>query len=159
DAQAGPRPVLIRAARIASHTRAGVSGMSRSCTPSGASASRTALTKAAGAPIVPDSPQPFAPSGLWVQGWLSSTGDRVEEPADFARLAGGGRLVEDQHARAAAHRPGHGDELTLGVRERIGARARVDAETETGEASRPPACSCSARRSTTARPSRRREGR
>src|SRR6266566_118647 len=73
DAQAGPRPVLIRAARIASHTRCGVSGMSRSSTPSGASASRTALTKAAGAPIVPDSPQPFAPSGLWVQGWLSST--------------------------------------------------------------------------------------
>src|ERR1700747_1139483 len=46
--------------------------MSRAGTPRGASASSTALTTAAGAPIEPASPQPLAPSGLWVQGWLSS---------------------------------------------------------------------------------------
>src|SRR5262245_14922615 len=46
--------------------------MSRSVTPRGASASSTALTTAAGEPMEPASPQPLAPSGLWVQGWLSS---------------------------------------------------------------------------------------
>jgi hypothetical protein len=39
-------------------------------TPNGSSASRIALVIEAGAPMVPDSPQPFTPSGLWVQGWL-----------------------------------------------------------------------------------------
>src|SRR2546430_12071769 len=61
-----------RARIIACHTRCGVAGISRSVTPSGASASSSAPTTAAGAAIAPASPQPFAPSGLWVQGWLSS---------------------------------------------------------------------------------------
>src|SRR5262249_28820453 len=60
---------------MARHTRYGVAGISRSVTPSGVSASRSALTTAAGAPIAPDSPQPLAPSGLWVQGWLSSVSE------------------------------------------------------------------------------------
>src|SRR5262245_65414508 len=57
---------------IACQTRSGVSGISRSVTPRGARASSAALTSAAGEPIEPASPQPLAPSGLWVQGWLSS---------------------------------------------------------------------------------------
>src|SRR2546425_2291824 len=61
-----------RARIIACHTRCGVAGISRSVTPSGASASSSAPTTAAGAAIAPASPQPLAPSGLWVQGWLSS---------------------------------------------------------------------------------------
>src|SRR5262249_32449901 len=58
--------------RIRRHTCSDVSGISRSVTPSEASASSAAPTSAAGAPIEPASPQPLAPSGLWVQGWLSS---------------------------------------------------------------------------------------
>jgi hypothetical protein len=53
-----------RAPRIAAHTRAGRSGMASSRTPSGRSASRTAFISAGGAPTVPASPTPFAPSGL-----------------------------------------------------------------------------------------------
>jgi hypothetical protein len=51
-------------ALIARHTWPLVAGMARSRTPSGASASTTAFMTAAGAPIVPASPQPLAPSGL-----------------------------------------------------------------------------------------------
>src|ERR1700736_5877220 len=54
------------AAWSACHTRCGVAGMSRYFTPDAASASCTAFISAAGAPIAPASPQPFAPSGLWV---------------------------------------------------------------------------------------------
>jgi hypothetical protein len=42
--------------------------MSRCVTPTGASASITAVIIAAGAPIAPASPQPYAPSGLCVHG-------------------------------------------------------------------------------------------
>src|SRR5262245_34847499 len=60
------------ACRILRHTCSDVSGMSRSTMPRGVSASSAALITAAGAPMAPASPQPLAPSGLWVQGWLSS---------------------------------------------------------------------------------------
>ena len=53
---------------IASQTRLDEAGMSKSFTPSGASASSTALMTAGGEPIAPASPQPLVPSGLWVQG-------------------------------------------------------------------------------------------
>ena len=64
--------------------------MSRSVTPRGASASSTALTTAAGAPIEPASPQPLAPSGLWVQGWLSSHSvtNAAVLPRSLAAMAG-----------------------------------------------------------------------
>jgi len=52
---------------MASHTRSEVAGMSISTMPSGANASTTAFMIAAGAPMVPASPQPLAPSGLCVQ--------------------------------------------------------------------------------------------
>ena len=52
---------------MARNTRSGVAGMSRAVTPSGASASSTAFMMAGGAPIVPASPQPLAPSGLCAQ--------------------------------------------------------------------------------------------
>lgn len=52
------------AARIAFHTRSGVHGMSRWRMPRWLSASTTALCTAGVEPIVPDSPMPFAPSGL-----------------------------------------------------------------------------------------------
>src|SRR4029453_4131177 len=60
------------ACRILRHTCSAVSGISKSVTPNGASASSAAPTTAAGAPMAPASPQPLAPRGLWVQGWLSS---------------------------------------------------------------------------------------
>src|SRR5271170_363877 len=63
---------------IARHTVSGVNGMSISVTPRGASASSTALTIAAGAAIAPASPQPFAPRGLCVHGWLSSNSDSMD---------------------------------------------------------------------------------
>ena len=50
----------------------GVNGMSTPRTPTEPSASIMALVMAAGAPMVPDSPQPLTPEGLWVQGWVSS---------------------------------------------------------------------------------------
>jgi hypothetical protein len=53
---------------MASQTRAGVAGMSMSLTPNGRSASSTALMTAGGEPMAPASPQPLAPSGLWLQG-------------------------------------------------------------------------------------------
>src|SRR4051812_14025786 len=53
----------------------GVAGISMSRTPSECNASSTALITAAGAAMVPASPHPFAPSGLCVQGWLSSSSD------------------------------------------------------------------------------------
>ena len=55
------KPNQPRAARIAAHTRSGVVGMSICVTPSGASASITALTTAGSAPTVPASPAPLAP--------------------------------------------------------------------------------------------------
>src|SRR5215471_17265896 len=51
---------------MACHTRWGEAGMVMSVTPSGASASSTALITAGGEPMAPTSPQPFEPSGLWV---------------------------------------------------------------------------------------------
>src|ERR1700722_13025608 len=57
---------------IASHTLAGVAGMSISATPSGRSASSRALITVGGAPIVPDSPMPLTPSGLVRHGTSSS---------------------------------------------------------------------------------------
>ena len=53
---------------MASQTRAGEAGMSRSVTPEPRKASSTALITAGGEPIAPASPQPLVPSGLWVQG-------------------------------------------------------------------------------------------
>jgi hypothetical protein len=49
--------------RMASQTRAGVTGMSTWRTPNGSSASTTALTTAGGDPTFEDSPTPLAPSG------------------------------------------------------------------------------------------------
>ena len=50
--------------------RDGVAGMSIWVTlwPPDCSASTTALITAGGDPMAPASPQPFTPSGLWVQG-------------------------------------------------------------------------------------------
>src|SRR3954453_11219769 len=59
----GHRLSYRRSVRNASHTRAGVTGMSMLRTPRCASASMTALTYAAGDPTVADSPTPFAPMG------------------------------------------------------------------------------------------------
>jgi len=55
---------------IACQTRDGDSGMSiwAMSWPPDCSASMTALTTAGGLPMAPASPQPFTPSGLWVQG-------------------------------------------------------------------------------------------
>src|SRR5438105_2606299 len=61
-------PYAARNSRIACQIRALVVGMSRCLTPSGASASITALTIAGKAPTVPASPAPFAPSGLSLVG-------------------------------------------------------------------------------------------
>src|SRR6267378_1319784 len=52
------------AARIARQIFSDVSGMSMCLTPSGDSASMTALTAAGVDPIVPASPMPFTPSGF-----------------------------------------------------------------------------------------------
>ena len=49
----------------ARQTRSAVAGMAMSFTPN---ASVSALMKAGGEPMAPASPQPFTPSGLWVQG-------------------------------------------------------------------------------------------
>ena len=49
---------------MAFHTRSGVHGRSTWTTPSGASASSTALCSAGVATTVPDSPTPFTPSGF-----------------------------------------------------------------------------------------------
>src|SRR6266481_1691486 len=57
-----------RASRIACQMCSLVAGMSRPLTPSGASASTTALTIAGSAPTVPASPAPLAPSGLRLVG-------------------------------------------------------------------------------------------
>ena len=53
---------------MARQTRSLVAGMSRSRTPSGASASITAFMTAGSAPTVPASPAPLAPSGLSLVG-------------------------------------------------------------------------------------------
>src|SRR5437899_5591144 len=60
---------------IARQTRSGVTGMSRWRTPSGASASLTALSSAGSAPTVPASPTPLAPSGFTCVGtsWASTS--------------------------------------------------------------------------------------
>src|SRR5436309_2059178 len=60
---------------IARQTRSGVTGMSRWRTPSGASASLTALSSAGSAPTVPASPTPLAPSGFTFVGtsWASTS--------------------------------------------------------------------------------------
>ena len=55
--------------------------------PSGASASSIALWIAAGAPMVPDSPQPFTPSGLVVHGCVSSVSE-TNSGTDMARGMG-----------------------------------------------------------------------
>jgi hypothetical protein len=53
---------------MARHTRSLEAGMSRSRTPSGASALITALMTTGSAPTVPASPAPLAPSGLSLVG-------------------------------------------------------------------------------------------
>src|SRR5207237_4316239 len=57
-------PYGVRVSCIACQMRWLVVGISMCLTPSGASASRTALTIAGNAPTVPASPAPLAPSGL-----------------------------------------------------------------------------------------------
>ena len=52
------------ASRMARQTRSPFAGMSTCRTPNGASASTTAFCTAGVAPIVPDSPIPFAPEGV-----------------------------------------------------------------------------------------------
>ena len=59
----GQRPLC-----SALQTRSGVAGRSRCVTPRSASASRIALIPAGSDPATPDSPAPFTPSGLVVQG-------------------------------------------------------------------------------------------
>ena len=57
----------------------GVAGISMCRTPYSFSASTTALMTAGGEPMAPTSPQPFTPSGLWVQSvaWVATlTGGR-----------------------------------------------------------------------------------
>src|SRR4029077_348826 len=54
---------------MARHTRSEVAGMSISTVPSGANASTTAFMIAAGAPMVPASPQPLAPHHP-ISSWL-----------------------------------------------------------------------------------------
>src|SRR6478609_2946995 len=68
SARNSAKPNQPRAARIAAHTRSGVVGISICLTPSGASASSTALTTAGRAPTVPASPAPLAPNGLSLVG-------------------------------------------------------------------------------------------
>ena len=55
----------------------GLAGISMSPTPTADSASMTALITAGGEPIAPTSPQPFTPSGLWVQSvvWVETPND------------------------------------------------------------------------------------
>jgi hypothetical protein len=62
---ATPAAPEVAAAAIARHTRSGVHGMSTWRTPRWARASTTAFCTAGGAPIVPDSAMPLAPSGLF----------------------------------------------------------------------------------------------
>src|SRR5438128_9403676 len=63
-----PPLLLLRAVCTSDQIFSGVSGMSMVLIPSGARASRTALTMAGGAPIQPASPTPLAPSGLRGEG-------------------------------------------------------------------------------------------
>ena len=76
-----PAPLPDRAAWIASHTRCDVVGMSTSRTPSGTSASMTALCAADVEPIVADSPMPFAPSGLTGVGVSIETSSNIGSSA------------------------------------------------------------------------------
>src|ERR1700675_3405187 len=64
---------LTLASRIACQTFIGVSGVGMLVMPSSLSASITSLAMQGVPPIVPDSPQPFAPSGLVLHGALSSS--------------------------------------------------------------------------------------
>jgi len=80
----------------------GVAGMARSFTPSGESALTTAFIIAAGAPIVPASPQPLAPSGLCVHrvAWVAKLNDQgigasVRRKEDFRFLSGAGNYTDD----------------------------------------------------------------
>src|SRR5215203_1044162 len=61
------------ASLIACHTLAGGNGVLSCLMPSSLSASITPLVTQGGPPIAPDSPQPFAPSGLVRQGAESSS--------------------------------------------------------------------------------------
>src|SRR6185295_14466385 len=65
-------PFAALAAWIARQTFSGVAGIEISVTPSGVSASITALITAGGTPIAPHSPTPLTPIGLWVHAvtWL-----------------------------------------------------------------------------------------
>src|SRR6202035_1241673 len=71
--RAGYALAALLAFSIASHTRDGVAGMSIAVTPSGTSASISALITVGGAPMVPDSPMPLTPSGLVRHGTSSSS--------------------------------------------------------------------------------------
>src|SRR5438067_7231976 len=74
----------VRAGRpwMASHTWAGVSGMSAWRTPNGARASITALTTAAGEPTVADSPTPLQPNGWWGDGVTVSPSSQLGHSKD-----------------------------------------------------------------------------
>ena len=90
---AGPSPCT------ASHTRIGVSGMSMiPVTPSGRSASSTALVTAGVAAIVPASPTPLTPSEL------TGDGVSVRSVSKRRQLGRGGQRVVDERA---------GDQLAL----------------------------------------------
>src|SRR5215813_13188676 len=65
------------AAWIAFHTRSGVVGMSMCRTPRWETASMTAFCTAGVAPIVPASPMPLTPSGLYVVSVTISTSSKL----------------------------------------------------------------------------------
>ena len=60
--------IRLSAARNAAHTRCADAGMSSRRTPAGRSASSTAFIAAGNDPVVPASPAPFTPSGLFGDG-------------------------------------------------------------------------------------------
>ena len=98
-----PAPVQLLSAV---QTLFGLSGMSIWVTslPAACSASTTALTTAGGEPIAPASPQPFTPSGLWVQG--------VCREDDGSLSIGGATTHATVAAEAAAHYPALADQAS-----------------------------------------------
>src|SRR5262249_5567509 len=68
------------------HTFGGVIGMSICLTPRCQSASTTALTMAAGAPTVPESPTPFAPSGWLSRSHFSRSEEHTSELQSLTNL-------------------------------------------------------------------------
>src|ERR1700684_4575717 len=80
-----------------SRIRSGVSGCEVIETPSGASASRTAFTNAAGEPIAPPSPRPLWPPGV-------SPGGPVLPVPRARHLGGGGQQVVHERSRGRVAR-------------------------------------------------------